>query len=82
MSAGERSDGLTKSAKPDYSPAEVSMALKLLVAVVCFLLTASVFFLATNDAQRDVYMDEVFHVPQVQRYCAGNFTAVIDFSPL
>lgn len=23
-------------------------------------------------------MDEVFHVPQAQRYCDGNFTAVIN----
>lgn len=54
------------------------MALKLLAALVCFLLTTSVFFWAANDAQRDVYMDEVFHVPQAQRYCDGNFTAVIN----
>ena len=54
------------------------IALKLLAALVCFLLTTSVFFWAANDAQRDVYMDEVFHVPQAQRYCDGNFTAVIN----
>ena len=24
----------------------------------------------------DPYMDEIFHVPQAQRFCAGNFTEV------
>jgi alpha-1,2-glucosyltransferase len=27
-----------------------------------------------NNAVREPYMDEVFHVPQAQRYCQGNFT--------
>lgn len=27
-----------------------------------------------NNAIREPYMDEIFHVPQAQRYCEGNFT--------
>lgn len=27
-----------------------------------------------NNAVREPYMDEIFHVPQAQRYCQGNFT--------
>lgn len=27
-----------------------------------------------NNAVKEPYMDEIFHVPQAQRYCQGNFT--------
>ena len=29
-----------------------------------------------NAEQPAPYMDELFHVPQVQHYCAGNYTEV------
>ncbi|KAK7485119.1 hypothetical protein BaRGS_00023659 [Batillaria attramentaria] len=51
------------------------MLLTLVSAILVFLVTTTVFFVATNNAQRQPYMDEVFHVPQAQQYCAGNFTA-------
>ena len=29
-----------------------------------------------QDAVPEPYMDEIFHVPQAQHYCRGNFTHV------
>ncbi|XP_062928556.1 dol-P-Glc:Glc(2)Man(9)GlcNAc(2)-PP-Dol alpha-1,2-glucosyltransferase isoform X1 [Mobula hypostoma] len=36
-------------------------------------LIASVFFAMISRAQRTPYMDEIFHVPQAQKYCEGRF---------
>ena len=30
-----------------------------------------------NQKQSKPYMDEIFHIPQAQKYCAGKFTEVI-----
>ncbi|KAL8563505.1 hypothetical protein ACOMHN_066172 [Nucella lapillus] len=51
------------------------MGVKLFVAILGLLLMTVVFFWLTNEAQKKPYMDEIFHVPQVQQYCDGNFTA-------
>lgn len=37
------------------------------------LLGTSLLFWALNRAQRGPYMDETFHVPQAQAFCAGSF---------
>ena len=50
------------------------MLLPLLVSGYIFF-TAFAFF-ATNVVQEEPYMDEVAHIPQVQKYCEGNFSAV------
>ncbi|KAK7101832.1 dol-P-Glc:Glc(2)Man(9)GlcNAc(2)-PP-Dol alpha-1,2-glucosyltransferase-like [Littorina saxatilis] len=51
------------------------MEVNLQTGIAWFLLTSSLFFFLTNNAQSDMYMDEVFHIPQAQQYCNGNFTA-------
>ncbi|XP_025106484.1 putative Dol-P-Glc:Glc(2)Man(9)GlcNAc(2)-PP-Dol alpha-1,2-glucosyltransferase isoform X6 [Pomacea canaliculata] len=50
------------------------MIAQLAVAFFLFLISTGVFFGITNNAQKEPYMDELFHVPQAQQYCAGNFT--------
>ncbi|XP_069765612.1 dol-P-Glc:Glc(2)Man(9)GlcNAc(2)-PP-Dol alpha-1,2-glucosyltransferase isoform X6 [Narcine bancroftii] len=37
-------------------------------------LVASVLFAMISRAQRTPYMDEIFHVPQAQKYCEGIFS--------
>ncbi|XP_051889812.1 dol-P-Glc:Glc(2)Man(9)GlcNAc(2)-PP-Dol alpha-1,2-glucosyltransferase isoform X3 [Pristis pectinata] len=37
-------------------------------------LVASVLFALISRAQRAPYMDEIFHVPQAQKYCQGKFS--------
>ncbi|XP_048410334.1 dol-P-Glc:Glc(2)Man(9)GlcNAc(2)-PP-Dol alpha-1,2-glucosyltransferase [Stegostoma tigrinum] len=37
-------------------------------------LVSSVVFSAISRVQRAPYMDEIFHVPQAQRYCGGRFS--------
>ncbi|XP_060699173.1 dol-P-Glc:Glc(2)Man(9)GlcNAc(2)-PP-Dol alpha-1,2-glucosyltransferase isoform X2 [Hemiscyllium ocellatum] len=37
-------------------------------------LVSSVVFSAISRVQRAPYMDEIFHVPQAQRYCDGRFS--------
>ncbi|XP_071816104.1 dol-P-Glc:Glc(2)Man(9)GlcNAc(2)-PP-Dol alpha-1,2-glucosyltransferase-like [Apostichopus japonicus] len=39
-----------------------------------FVLVTAVIFLQVEKFQHTPYMDEIFHVPQAQKYCAGNFT--------
>lgn len=39
-----------------------------------FLTITAVIFFQVDKAQPTPYMDEIFHVPQAQKYCAGNFT--------
>ncbi|XP_021370347.1 putative Dol-P-Glc:Glc(2)Man(9)GlcNAc(2)-PP-Dol alpha-1,2-glucosyltransferase [Mizuhopecten yessoensis] len=38
-------------------------------------LSSSGIALYINNVQKTPYMDEVFHVPQVQQYCSGNFSS-------
>lgn len=33
----------------------------------------SILFSYINDEQQNPYMDEIFHIPQAQNYCHGNF---------
>lgn len=40
-----------------------------------FLVSCLLFSKVTRE-QRDPYMDEIFHVPQAQRYCKGKFKEV------
>ncbi|KAL7683734.1 putative alpha-2-glucosyltransferase Alg10 [Plasmopara halstedii] len=44
----------------------------LLVMVVIGLLYSSILS-AVNKTVPDAYMDEIFHIPQAQKYCAGRF---------
>ena len=46
------------------------------VVLVLFLTTASILFFKMNEVQSAPYMDEIFHIPQAQRYCNGSFTEV------
>lgn len=46
------------------------------VSYVCALLAV---FALTNEEVPQPYMDEVFHVDQVRKYCVGNFTQVCSF---
>lgn len=46
--------------------------------VVCstnFFISCLLFSKITRE-QRESYMDEIFHVPQAQKYCEGKFTEV------
>lgn len=42
------------------------------ISIIC--LTIATLFLYLNHVQPQYFIDEVFHVPQTLRYCAGNFT--------
>lgn len=41
-----------------------------------FLISCLLFSKITRE-QRDPYMDEIFHVPQAQKYCDGKFNEVM-----
>jgi len=43
-------------------------------SLACFSASLSVVGNLVNQNVPDPYMDEIFHVPQVQKYCSGNFT--------
>lgn len=43
---------------------------------VFFLTLAICLLLKLDNRQSKPYMDEIFHVPQVQQYCKGNFFEV------
>lgn len=40
-----------------------------------FLISCLLFSRVTRE-QREPYMDEVFHIPQAQKYCSGKFNEV------
>ncbi|KAJ3290580.1 glucosyltransferase [Borealophlyctis nickersoniae] len=44
-----------------------------LTAAAILLVSASFVFRKVNDAVPDPYMDEIFHIPQAQRYCNGDY---------
>lgn len=48
----------------------------LCVATLCSILYLALHYITNsiNNAVKQPYMDEIFHVPQAQRYCKGNFT--------
>lgn len=54
----------------------IAMLFSLAAAVSLFLSITSLFFWITNKAQKDPYMDEIFHIPQAQQYCNKNYTMV------
>lgn len=43
-------------------------------ALSCTFLVSCLLFSAFSRALREPYMDEVFHLPQAQRYCEGRFS--------
>ncbi|XP_017517903.1 dol-P-Glc:Glc(2)Man(9)GlcNAc(2)-PP-Dol alpha-1,2-glucosyltransferase [Manis javanica] len=43
-------------------------------ALSCTFLASCLLFAAFSRALREPYMDEVFHLPQAQRYCEGRFS--------
>lgn len=64
-------------AKPDGSRAmERSEVSCFSAAFSCTFLASCLLFSAFNRQQRAAYMDEAFHVPQAQAYCAGRFQQV------
>ncbi len=55
-------------------PSEVTVAF---VEYFCLFLSLSACILLKIDSkQPKPYMDEIFHVPQAQKYCDGNFNEV------
>ncbi|XP_015124880.1 putative Dol-P-Glc:Glc(2)Man(9)GlcNAc(2)-PP-Dol alpha-1,2-glucosyltransferase [Diachasma alloeum] len=42
-------------------------------AVVLFVALSSLLFIYLNQVQPNYYIDEAFHIPQVQKYCNGTF---------
>ena len=48
----------------------------LLATVAVFSATSVLVFHHVYRLQPTPFIDEAFHVPQCQRYCAGNFTQV------
>ena len=45
-------------------------------SVSIFIILTGWIFLRINDIQAGPYMDEIFHVPQAQTYCSGNYSYV------
>jgi hypothetical protein len=43
-------------------------------AMSCTFLVSCLLFSAFSRALREPYMDEIFHLPQAQRYCEGHFS--------
>lgn len=43
-------------------------------ALSCTFLVSCLLFSAFSRALREPYMDEIFHLPQAQRYCEGRFS--------
>lgn len=43
-------------------------------ALSCTFLVSCLLFSAFSRALREPYMDEIFHLPQAQRYCEGHFS--------
>lgn len=50
-------------------------------ALSCTFLVSCLLFSAFSRALREPYMDEVFHLPQAQRYCEGRFSLAQVGSP-
>lgn len=44
-----------------------------------FLVSCLIFSKVTRE-QREPYMDEIFHIPQAQKYCQGKFSEVKELS--
>jgi alpha-1,2-glucosyltransferase len=52
------------------------------VLIVASLIYFFVNYLVLNkidEVVKEPYMDEIFHVPQAQQYCVGNYTEVFYF---
>lgn len=50
-----------------------------LILIISVLIYIQISFLVLNYIQENVskpYMDEIFHVPQAQEYCMGNYNEV------
>ena len=57
---------------------------KILEMIITCLITYSIFsiftfsiFIKFNNVLSKPYMDEIFHIPQAQRYCNGSYNDVI-----
>ncbi len=48
------------------------------LAFSVFAVVSGFFFTIINRTRPEPYMDEIFHVPQAQRYCQGRYTEVSD----
>ncbi|XP_034936246.1 putative Dol-P-Glc:Glc(2)Man(9)GlcNAc(2)-PP-Dol alpha-1,2-glucosyltransferase [Chelonus insularis] len=58
--------------KPSFNLFNRSVIQQTLVSLVFFTVTSSLFFFL-NKVQPNYYIDEIFHIPQTQRYCNGSF---------
>ena len=47
-----------------------------LLLFLIFIAISTISFVKVNEKQPDPYMDEIFHVPQAQLFCDGNFSEV------
>ena len=47
---------------------------KFLLVLAVYAVTLGVVGDLVNNTVVEPYMDEIFHIPQAQRYCDGNFT--------
>lgn len=50
---------------------------KAVIAYSVFLAVTASIFAIMNQFQPKAYMDEVFHIPQAQKYCQGQFREVL-----
>lgn len=55
-------------------PKDIQYVQKVLMSLIFLCVTQ--LFIYLNHVQPYYFIDEVFHVPQTLRYCAGNFTQV------
>ena len=46
------------------------------LALAAYSGATAVIFHYLNAVQPEPYMDEIFHIPQAQKYCQGNFREV------
>ena len=46
------------------------------LALAAYSGATAILFQYLNAAQPEPYMDEIFHIPQAQKYCQGNFREV------
>ena len=52
----------------------MAQELRALISLCSILvLFSSILFSYINNEQQNPYMDEIFHIPQAQNYCHGNF---------
>ena len=54
-------------------------AIILLIAAVIYFQISWLILNNINDSVPKPYMDEIFHIPQAQQYCLGNYNEVCKY---